>query len=198
MPPHVKVCGVTNVEDALMCVSEGVSAIGLNFVPSSSRLIHVERARAIADAVGNRALIVGVVADLGVTETIALRTQALLGCVQLHGSEPPETLSALLPHAYKALRALDVARESDYDGVHLLVDGPSPGGGVPFDWSAVAALARRRKLTIAGGLHAGNVRDAIREASPYCVDVATGVEVAGDPRRKDAARVRAFVTAVRG
>jgi phosphoribosylanthranilate isomerase len=194
---RIKVCGVTHIADARMCVEEGVDAIGVNFVAGSPRCIDVARAREICDAVGGRALIVGVVANLDVATMIALRQRVALGCLQLHGDEPPDALAALLPHAYKALRASDVAREGDYGGEHILVDGPQPGSGLSFDWSIVSALARRRRLTIAGGLHAGNVGEAIAIAAPYCIDVASGVESPGDPRRKDVARVRALVRAVR-
>jgi phosphoribosylanthranilate isomerase len=180
-----------------MCVEEGVDAIGVNFVPGSSRRIDVARAREIADAVGEGALVVGIVADLDVATMVDVRARSAVGCLQLHGAEPPDALSPLLPHAYKALRASDIAREAEYGGVYILVDGETPGGGRAFDWSIVQAIAKRRKLTIAGGLHAGNVAEAIRTAFPYCVDAASGVEVVGDPRRKDRARIRAFVRAAR-
>ncbi len=195
---RIKVCGVTNVADARMCAEEGVDAIGVNFVPGSPRCIDVDRAREISDAVGGRVLIVGVVANLDAATMIDLRERGALGCLQLHGDEPPDALAALLPHAYKALRASDVAREGDYGGQHILVDRPRPGSGVSFDWGIVSALAKRRRLTIAGGLHAGNVGEAMAVAAPYCVDVASGVEASDDPRRKDVVRVRAFVSAVRG
>lgn len=202
-PSHVarvKICGVTNVPDALACAEEGVSAIGLNFVASSPRRVTEDEARAIASAVDGRVLVVGVVADLAVPEMIALRDRVGLGCLQLHGDEPPEALAPLLPHAYKAIRvagAEDVARADAYGGEHVLVDAKRPGAlggtGETFDWALVAALARRRKLTLAGGLRPENVREAIRVVSPYCVDVASGVEIAGDPRKKDRARVRELV-----
>ncbi|HEY1956620.1 MAG TPA: phosphoribosylanthranilate isomerase [Polyangiaceae bacterium] len=198
---RVKVCGVTNVEDASMCLREGVSAIGLNFVASSPRRVTEEDARAIVDAVRGRVLVVGVVADLSVAEMIALRDRVRLGCLQLHGEEPPEALAPLLPHAYKAIRiatASDVTRADGYGGEHILVDAKRPGAlggtGETFDWSLVAGLAGRRRLTLAGGIRPENVTEAIRVVSPYCVDVASGVEVPGDPRKKDAARVRELVS----
>ena len=200
---HVKVCGVTSVADALGCVERGVSAIGLNFVPASPRLVSVVEARAIADAVGAWALIVGVVADLPVAEMLRLRDEAHLGCLQLHGDEPPEALEPLLPHAYKAIRvadARDVARADLYPGEHVLVDakvaGALGGTGVRVDPELVRDLARRRRLTLAGGLRPENVAEAIAAVRPYAVDVASGVEVPGDPRRKDLEAVAALVRAV--
>jgi len=128
----------------------------------------------------------------------ALRDRLELGCLQLHGDEPPEALAPLLPHAYKAIRvaaADDVARADAYGGEHVMLDGAAPGTGRSFDWSLAAPLARRRKVTLAGGIRPENVAEAICVVSPYCVDAASGVEVPGDPRRKDAERVRALVRA---
>ena len=197
---HVKICGVTSVEDAVMAVDLGASAVGVNLIPGSVRVVDVKAARAIARAVGGRALVVGVVADLDVDAMRALRDAAELGCLQLHGSEAAGVLAALLPHAYKAFRigsAADVAMADAYPGDHLLVDAKVPGTlggtGTTFDWALVVALAARRKVTLAGGLTPDNVAAAVRATRPYCVDVASGVERAGDPRSKDAAKVRAFI-----
>lgn len=201
----MKVCGVTNVADALGCVDAGVAAIGLNFVPTSPRVVTVEIARAIADAVGRRALIVGVVADLDVPTMLRLRADAHLGCMQLHGDEPPQALEPLLPHAYKAVRVADetdVARADAYPGEHVLVDakvlGALGGTGVRLDPRLVVGLARRRKLTLAGGLRPENVAEAAALVRPFAVDVASGVERPDDPRRKDLEAVAAFVRAVQG
>ncbi|MGZ3418424.1 MAG: phosphoribosylanthranilate isomerase [Polyangiales bacterium] len=199
---HVKVCGITSVEDARACVAAGVSSIGLNFVPSSPRVVDVATARAIAASVD--VLVVGVVADLSVEEMLSLRKEANLGCLQLHGDEPPAALEPLLPHAYKAIRVgdeADVARADLYPGEHVLcdakVEGVLGGTGKRVDPALVASLARRRKLTLAGGLTPGNVESAARAVRPFAVDVASGVERAGDPRRKDHEAIRAFVEAVR-
>ncbi len=204
MTTRVKICGITNVDDARMCADEGADAIGLNFVARSPRHISEDEARAIAGAVRDRMLVVGVVADMSADEMRALRDRAELGCLQLHGDAPPEVLAPLLPHAYKAIRvasASDVARADLYGGEHVLVDAKRPGvlggTGETFDWTLVRELAKKRKLTLAGGLHDGNVGEAIRVVSPYCVDAASGVETAGDPRKKDRARVRAFVRTAR-
>ena len=196
---HVKICGLTSVEGALDAVLAGASAIGLNFIAASPRCIDVGTARAIARAIGTRALVVGVVANLALEDMRALVRDAELGCLQLHGDESADTLGALLPHAYKALRiadASDVARASTFPGDHILADakvtGMLGGTGATFDWSLVTSLARARKLTLAGGLTPGNVADAVRAVRPYCVDVASGVETA--PGIKDPARIRAFIT----
>ena len=200
---HVKICGVSTVSDALACAELGASAIGLNFVPTSPRRVTVERAREIARALARtKVLVVGVVADLDVETMHALIQDAELGCLQLHGDEPPSTLTPLLPHAYKAVRvatAADVAHARSFGGDYLLVDakvdGALGGTGATFDWSLVKDLARERKLTLAGGLRPDNVARAVHELDPWCVDVASGVEIA--PGRKDPVKLRAFAGAVR-
>ena len=98
--------------------------------------------------------------------------------------------------------AADVDRARAYPGEQLLVDarveGRLGGTGHTVDWDLVAPLARERKLTLAGGLTPENVAAAIERVGPWCVDVASGVEVAGEARRKDLGKVQAFVQAVRG
>ena len=199
---HVKICGVTTVADAVAIADLGASAIGLNFVASSKRRVDVPTARAIADAVRGRVLVVGVIADLSLAEARALVEDAGLECLQLHGDEPPDALAPLLPHAYKALRigdASDVDRARTYAGDYLLVDAKVPGelGGTghAFDWSLVTDLARERRLTLAGGLRPDTVAEAIRQVRPWCVDDAGGVESA--PGEKDLALVAAFVRAAK-
>ncbi len=199
---HVKICGLTTVDDARMAVDAGASAIGLNFVPSSPRRVTVADARAIARAVRGRTLVVGVVADLGVGDMKSLMKAAEVECLQLHGDETVGVVAAMLPHAYKALRvgsAEDVDDARRYPGVYLLVDarveGALGGTGKTLDWALVAGLARQRKLTLAGGLTPENVGGAIRAVRPYCVDVASGVEKS--PGVKDAEKVAAFVRAAR-
>ena len=196
---HVKICGVTTVSDARSCAELGASAIGLNFVPSSPRRVTVERAREITHALrSSKVLVVGVVADLDVEAMRELVRDAELGCLQLHGSEAPEVLAPLLPHAYKAIRiatAADVEHARRFGGDYLLADakvaGALGGTGETFDWSLVRDLARERRLTLAGGLRPENVAQAIREVEPWCVDVASGVE--REPGIKDREAVRRFI-----
>jgi len=205
MPVHFKVCGITHVEDADLAILAGASSIGLNLIPSSSRVIDVETARNIVAHVGKRALSVLVVADLSVARMQELLRLTGAGCLQLHGQESADVVEGVLPHAYKAIRVgspADVAMAMEVPGEYLLTDakveGQLGGTGQTFDWSLVEPLARVRKLTLAGGLNAGNVGRAIAAVRPFCVDVASGVEIGGDPRRKDPDKVLAFSRAVIG
>ena len=201
-PVHVKICGVTTPEDAVLCVDAGASAIGLNIVATSPRCVDVDAARRIADAVGARAQVVLVVRDLPVAKLLELRARTRAGCLQLHGDESPADLASLLPHAYKAIGVAcleDVARAAQYAGDYVLVDARtstgSGGTGRTFDWSWVTELARTRKLILAGGLSPANVADAVLAVRPHTVDVASGVEREGRPRAKDPDKVRAFIEA---
>jgi phosphoribosylanthranilate isomerase len=203
MSVHVKICGITCTEDAELAVDHGADAIGLNFVPSSPRLIDIETARAIVERVGVRTLTVLVVADRSANELRALLRATGARCLQLSGDESPDLVAELLPHAYKGVRigsAVDVTDAARYPGQHLLVDakveGKLGGTGVSVDWALVEPLARSRRLTLAGGLRPSNVAEAIRVVRPFCVDVASGVERDGDPRRKDPEKLRAFRRAV--
>jgi phosphoribosylanthranilate isomerase len=205
MPVHFKICGVTCVEDADLALAVGASAIGLNLVPTSPRAVDVEVARSIAAHIGDRALSVLVVADQSIERMKELLRFTGARCLQLHGDEGPDVVAGVLPHAYKAIRVgapSDVERAASYPGEHVLADakvaGKLGGTGATFDWSLVAPLARTRKVTLAGGLHAGNVGEAITVVRPFCVDVASGVEADGVPRGKDRAKLEAFAVAVRG
>lgn len=197
---RVKVCGVTSLADAGMCVDAGVDAIGLNFSPLSRRRVDLETALEIADELRAHVLIVGVFVDQERTEIERIRERIGLGCVQLHGSESPELVAAFLPHAYKAIRARDagvVEEARRFPGDHILIDayveGEAGGSGRLFPWQWVVAIPR--KVTLAGGLTPENVARAIEVVRPYCVDVASGVESAVGV--KDAAKVAAFVKAAR-
>jgi phosphoribosylanthranilate isomerase len=196
----VKICGVTCVEDAELCVDAGADAIGLNFFAGSPRFLQPDAARRIVDSIAGRALTVGVFVDASHEQILDHKARTGIACVQLHGAESPERLSALLPHAYKAVRvrdaaSLDIARR--YGGQHILLDayveGQAGGTGMRFPWDLAAQLARERHVTLAGGLDPTNVAEAVASVQPFCVDVASGVE--RTPGRKDPDKVRAFIAA---
>ena len=203
MPVHVKICGVTSVEDALAAVAAGADAIGVNFAAGSPRRVSVPLARSIVEALPERVVSVGVFVDFGEEQLRDVQSQTGLRCVQLHGDESPELLSVFLPHAYKAIRVRgreSLALAARYPGQHILLDAFVPGAhggtGATFDWALAAEVARVRSVTLAGGLSPANVAEAVRVVRPYCVDVASGVESA--PGRKDAGLMRAFVEAAKG
>jgi phosphoribosylanthranilate isomerase len=202
----VKICGITSVEDALLSIAAGADALGLNFVPSSKRLISPATAAHIVDSVGDLVEMVAVVANRSTSELEDLREATGIRWLQLHGEESPEELQALLPDAFKAVAvgsAADVTNAARYAGDRLLIDAKSPtelgGTGTSFDWSlpGVAALVQHRNVIVAGGLRPENVAEAVLKLRPFGVDVASGVEAPGNPRKKDEQKLRAFVNAVR-
>jgi phosphoribosylanthranilate isomerase len=201
----VKICGVASEEDARVAIAAGADAIGVNLVPGSPRRVEPELARRIAASVRGKAEVVGVVADLELETLRGLREALGLDALQLHGNESPETLAALLPGAFKAVRIggpEDVAACAGYAGDRLLVDakvaGTLGGSGRSFDWDLVVELARRRPIVLAGGLTAETVAGAIGRVKPFGVDVASGVEWHDGRGGKDPERVAAFVRAARG
>jgi phosphoribosylanthranilate isomerase len=198
----VKICGVTNVGDAEHVVAAGADAIGLNFVPGSKRRVTLERARELVAAIGDRAEVIAVVADPSDEQVEQLRSSLGIEWLQLHGSEQPSRAAELLPHAFKAVAigsADDARAAAAFPGERLLVDtkigGSSGGTGQVFDWHLARTLGQNRQLIVAGGLTPLNVGRAVRELSPFGVDVASGVELS--PGHKDPRLVTAFIEAAR-
>ena len=203
----VKVCGITRPEDGLLAAEAGADAVGFVFYPMSPRRIEPERAAAIARQIPPLVARVGVFVDA--TREEMARTAEVVGLdlLQLHGDEPPEALEGLPRRALKAVRVgmgftpEEALRYRAAAGVvvdTLLVgETVMPGGtGTPFDWKLVRGLRDRVGfLMLAGGLTPDNVAEAITEVHPHAVDVSSGVERL--PGRKEPARVKAFVEAVR-
>lgn len=183
----------------------GVDALGLNFWPGTPRCVDLPFAREVVEACSCE--VVGVFVDADIDTIRRVREHTGLRWVQLHGDETADEVEALLPHAYKAVGvpvdgSADVGLLAErFPGARLLLDarvpGAMPGGtGARFDWRLATTLARSRVLTLAGGLDAGNVAEAIGIVHPARVDVASGVE--RSPGVKSGRRIREFVAAVRG
>jgi len=174
-------------------------------VPSSKRVVDVATAAHIAESVGDLVELVGVVANRPVSELEDLRRATGIRWLQLHGAETPADLRALLPEAFKAVAIggpEDVERAASYGGERLLLDAKSPSGelggtGTRFDWSLAKPLIQARQVIMAGGLYPDNVGEVVRTLKPFGVDVASGVELSGNPRKKHQGLLRSFVYAVR-
>jgi phosphoribosylanthranilate isomerase len=202
----VKICGITSVDDALLAIAAGADALGLNLVPSSKRVIDIPTAAHIAASVGDLVGLVAVVANRSAGELEGLRRATGIRWLQLHGAETPAELQAVQPEAYKAVaigESADIARAAEYGGERLLLDAKSPSGelggtGTRFDWELARPLVQSRQVVIAGGLYPDNVAEVIHTLRPFGVDVASGVELAQNPRKKHEGLLRSFVYAVRG
>jgi phosphoribosylanthranilate isomerase len=206
----IKICGVTRVEDAAWIAAAGADFIGLNFWPHSKRWVDAARAAELAAAAraAGPAQIVGLFVDATAAEIAAVHARVGLDIIQLHGAETPEDAAAVARAAgrpvWKAIAAggPGVGETLEAWAVDaILLDTPTPGrggSGRSFDWSLARAARERepsRRIVLAGGLHPGNVAEAIAAVQPWAVDVASGVEVA--PGVKDAGKVAAFIAAAR-
>lgn len=195
----VKICGLTTPEDAVAAAEAGADALGLNFT-HSRRHVTIEQAQEIVAALPAGVLTVGVFRDHLAREVIDIIEQTGIAAAQLHGSETVETsrrVHEAVPVLIRAMAAGDPQlAEIDAHGADVvLLDAPTPGGGVPFDWTLVGDLTARHRVLLAGGLRPENVAEAIAAVRPWGVDVASGVEAS--PGRKDPDAVRRFVTAAR-
>ncbi|HTO01986.1 MAG TPA: phosphoribosylanthranilate isomerase [Microthrixaceae bacterium] len=197
----VKICGVTNEEDALMAVAFGADAIGFVFAPSK-RQVKMPVAREIARRLPQEILTVGVFRDQASKTVIDTIQSAGLKGAQLHGHETPEDAAAVRPYAQVLIVAFPAGdpglnHVDEYGADAVLLDSHAPGSGEVFDWSLTEGAPMNRRLLLAGGLTAENVAIGISEVRPWGVDVSTGVEVDGDPLRKDPRKVQAFIRAAK-
>jgi phosphoribosylanthranilate isomerase len=197
---RVKICGITNIEDALAAVEAGAHALGFVFAPSP-RHVTPEAAAAIIEALPPFVQTVGVFVDQDVA---AIMARCRLDAVQFHGEEPPEALHCLKGarriKAFRVAAGVDLELLAAYQDVAdaFLLDARVPGlaggTGQAFPWH-LAAEARRfgRPIILAGGLTPDTVATAIEIGRPDAVDVSSHVEAS--PGRKDPERVRRFIAA---
>jgi phosphoribosylanthranilate isomerase len=201
---RVKICGITNLEDALLAARLGAAALGFIFYPKSPRWIEPEAARAIVAQLPPFVLTVGVFVDEPAVLVKETAAQVGLDWVQLHGRENPDYCHSLGRRVIKGFRIQDegsLAGLAAYQGVvqALLLDtyklGTPGGTGETFDWELARQAGRYGPIILAGGLTPANVARAIAIAQPQAVDVASGVEAS--PGRKDPTKLRAFFAALR-
>lgn len=201
---RIKICGMTNLEDALLAAELGADALGFIFYPKSPRAIRPEAAREIIRQLPPFVLTVGVFVDEEQARVREIVAYAGLDWLQLHGAESPGYCRAVGRRVIKGFRVKgeeSLALLASYHGAvqAFLLDtyrpGTPGGTGETFDWE----LARRAKehgpIILAGGLTPDNVAQAIRQAQPAAVDVASGVEAA--PGKKDPNKLKAFLEAVK-
>jgi phosphoribosylanthranilate isomerase len=217
---RIKICGITNPEDACSAVDAGADAIGLNFYSGSKRCVGFLEAKNIASSVGKQCLRVGVFVNQTPEELNAIADSVSLDAVQLHGDQPPSYLLDIekqypIVRVYRVSDRGFIAMKTDLmlcakfgrEPEAVLIDAVAPGeyGGTGrrLDWSVLADRAELLnfdrsepvRLILSGGLTPENVAEAIRLVRPHGVDVASGVE--SSPGRKDPVRVHAFIAEAR-
>ncbi|OEU73071.1 MAG: N-(5'-phosphoribosyl)anthranilate isomerase [Desulfuromonadales bacterium C00003093] len=199
---RVKICGITNVEDALQAVEAGADALGFVFYHRSPRFVTPREVQKIIAELPPFVTTVGLFVNEPLPRIRRTMAAARLDVVQLHGDESPEDCLIEPLRVIKALRIKDAASlegAARYQVSALLLDAWSDehygGTGLSFDWQLVRRLTGKRPLILAGGLTPENVVAAVRQVKPYAVDVSSGVEAA--PGKKDHRKVAEFICRVR-
>jgi phosphoribosylanthranilate isomerase len=184
----VKICGITNLEDASIAAKFGADALGFNFYEKSPRFIAPEKAREIIEQMPPEILKVGVFVNESLENIVAIAAAAKLDALQLHGEETPEFVRELKARTgLKIIKAFRISPEfkpedvRQYETDAILLDGYSPkehgGTGVVFDWKiATEVQAIFPKIYLAGGLKLENVSASIDGVFPYFIDVCSGIE----------------------
>lgn len=197
---RVKICGITNVDDALAAEAAGADAVGLIFAERSRRRVTPAQAQAVSDALGPFIVRVGVFVDAPLGKVLEAVKTLKLGAVQLHGAEPPDYAEALrsevrVIRVFAFTPGLTPETLRQYPADAVMLDGLTPGGGETFSWDEAGAFKNFPNLVLAGGLTPHNVAAGVRALRPYAVDVASGVERAIG--LKDRAKIQDFVRAAR-
>lgn len=202
----VKICGITNLEDALAAAEAGADALGFNFYKPSPRYITPKRAREIVKQLPESLLTVGVfVNEKSPDEVRSIARESGIKALQLHGDETPEYCRDLAVDHY-VIKTLAVSSSFDvhsvkaYEVEAIMLDTRDNslrgGTGRVFDWSVAQQVGRTiPKLFLAGGLSPENIENAIETVRPYAVDACSALEKS--PGKKDIERMRVFVNTVR-
>jgi phosphoribosylanthranilate isomerase len=202
---RVKICGITNGDDARQAVALGAWALGLVFWPGSPRACRAGDAELIGAELHRQVELTGVFVNATLDEVAELADRCRLTLLQLHGDEGPAYCREAARRT--GCRVMKAARVRDPAHVHALrafatdlhlLDALSPsapgGSGERFDWELTRLHPRTPPVVLAGGLTAENVGAAIEQARPYAVDTASGTDA--EPGRKDRAKLEAFFRAV--
>ncbi|HEY2140651.1 MAG TPA: phosphoribosylanthranilate isomerase [Solirubrobacteraceae bacterium] len=209
-PPKVKVCGITNLDDAHLAVELGAWTLGMIFFEGSPRSCSMAEARRIVDGLRRKVELCGVFVNDPLERVVGIAEELGLTVLQLHGEEGPSFCAEVARRSgARVIKAAQVAGPGDVRSLqrfhvdfHLLDararalarQGMRGGTGETFDWALVAARRSKVPLILSGGLNAGNVLDAIAVTQPFAVDTASGTEAA--PGHKDPAKLRAFFDAL--
>ncbi len=206
MLTKVKICGITNKEDALAAVDFGADALGFIFVPGTPRYVEPQTAKQIISELPPFITTVGVFAYTALETVSEIIQSCGLSAAQLHGSETPDYCKAIAERCrvsiIKAFRVKDRHSLSPIPkykvSAYLLdtyVKGKKGGTGETFNWDLAKEAKEYGRIILAGGLTPENVAQAVQHVRPYAVDVGSGVEAS--PGRKDHAKVRAFIKNVK-
>lgn len=197
----IKICGITNLDDALFAEDAGADVLGFVFA-DSPRQVDEEKAAEIISGLSGKARKAGIFVDEPLERVTAVRGKLGLDLVQLHGEESPDYCQRLSPGVIKLIRVsndFDPAEIAGHPADFFLLEGQKKdragGTGETFLWDYAKALKGNEQIILSGGLNPGNVVSAIDVLCPGGVDVSSGVEK--EPGIKDHAKVREFIRLVR-
>lgn len=203
MSTKIKICGITNLKDAVLSVEHGADALGFNFYEKSPRYILPQKTRIIIDEIPEDVLKVGVFVNETIENIISAASVARLDAVQLHGEETPEFIENLRAvcrlEIIKAFRVSPIFQPSDIDDFRtdaILLDAYNArekgGTGETFDWEiACRVLETSPKMYLAGGLSPENIAEAIARVKPFGVDACSCLE--STKGEKDAQKLKDFL-----
>ncbi|MCC6736608.1 MAG: phosphoribosylanthranilate isomerase [Bauldia sp.] len=207
----VKICGLSEEKTLRAALDAGADLVGLVFHPASPRNVGIAWAAKLRDIVGTRAGTVALVVDASDADLAEIATRVRPTRFQLHGHETPDRVAVIRERfGLPVIKSVAVRTHHDLEDLSayrdaadmILFDAKPPvgalrpgGHGVPFDWSLLAGLPADFRFMLSGGLHPGNVAEAIEVVRPAAVDVSSGVETA--PGKKDENLIAAFIAAAR-
>ena len=195
----VKICGITNEDDALLAVALGADAVGFVFAPSP-RQIAAQKVYDITRRLPPEILTVGVFRNEHPKLVIETVQRAGVRAAQLHGHETIDDVAEVARAVRWVIKAVvagsaDARRADQYATDMILVDAPAPGSGKVFDWGLVDDVPEGPRIILAGGLSPENVGGAVQRVRPWGVDVSSAVE--REPGKKDALKLKAFIANAR-
>lgn len=200
--PKVKICGLTNYDDAVAAMDMGADLLGFNFYRESPRYIEPQKAADIINQLPGFIDIVGVFVNATIEEIHETKQICPFDWVQLHGDEDPHFCSSLRSHDVKTMKAIrvknkaDITKTSTFFTDAILLDAFKPdqygGTGISFDWNIIGHIGKR--VFLAGGIRADNAASAI-ELGVYGIDVCSGVEA--KPGKKDLNKMRLLFENIR-
>ncbi len=199
--PQIKICGLTNVKQAVKCEKAGVDAIGLVFYNKSPRYIKPEKAKQITSALSEKIVTTGVFVNEKIDSVLKTVEKCRLQAVQLHGAEPPEYIDNLIKKKIFAIKALFINKKPFiseaplYNASAYLIEcgkGALPGGNaLEWNWEKAKNFGTTRPLILAGGINAENILSAVISAEPDAVDISSGAETF--PGNKDILKVKNII-----
>jgi len=198
----VKICGITNYDDAAAAMDMGADLLGFNFYEKSPRFVQPEKAKEVIDKLPGFIDTAGVFVNASMEKIHEIKNLCQLNWVQLHGDETPQFCRQFLSHSVKTMKALRVKDQTDIEKANsfftdaILLDAFHPekygGTGITFDWNIVGHIDKR--IFLAGGINPDNAADAV-ELGVYGIDVCSGVEER--PGKKDHRKMKKLFDNIR-